>query len=420
MSLIDKKLFVNIGSLAILQISNYILPLLLIPYLISVLSANLYGEIILAQSLVLYFIVFVDYGFTLSATRDIAVNQRNKEKISEIFSLVMIIKITLVVISFILFMFIILFFEKFFLYQEIYYISFIAVLGQAIFPIWYFQGIEDMKYITIINVSSKVVFTLLTFIFVQDESDFLYVPLFYSLGFLVSGIWSLFIVYKKFNESIEIQSFYKIKNYFIESTQYFWSRLSSIGYSNTNTFLIGIIFPSQYITYYYLADKVVNIILSIYSPIQQAIYPYLSNKFNNKVFIYSSLLIVLSSLVITFFIVYFTNFISLLLLKENIKIFVDILSILVYLIPISIIYVMEGAPLLLAKGYIKEFNNSIIFGFIFHLFLLICIYFYSLNIDRNESLLLVFAYTLIISKLFVLFLRSYYIYKNNLQKELII
>ena len=54
--LAKKRLIGNITSLTILQIFNYALPLLLIPYLISILSAKLYGEIILAQTLVLYFI----------------------------------------------------------------------------------------------------------------------------------------------------------------------------------------------------------------------------------------------------------------------------------------------------------------------------------------------------------------------------
>ena len=200
--LAKKRLIGNITSLTILQIFNYALPLLLIPYLISILSAKLYGEIILAQTLVLYFIVLVDYGFTLSATRDIAVNRDNKEKLSEIFSLVMTIKLFLLLVSFVVFVLIVSLFDKFNNYQEIYYICFIAVIGQALFPIWYFQGIEDMKYITIINISCKTFFTILTFIFVQSESDFIYAPLFYSLGFLLAGIWSLYIVYTKYNEKI--------------------------------------------------------------------------------------------------------------------------------------------------------------------------------------------------------------------------
>lgn len=413
-----KRLIGNIKSLTILQIFNYVLPLLLIPYLISVLSADLYGVIILAQTLVLYFSVIVDYGFTLSATRDIAVNKDNREKLSEIFSSVMLIKLSLVFISLIVFSFIILFFDKFHEYKEVYYITFIAVAGQALFPIWYFQGIEDMKHITIINISTKTFFTILTFLFVQDKSDYLYVPIFYSLGFLIAGLWSLYIVKVKYNEEIVIQSYSNLKNYFTDSTQYFWSRLSSIGYSNTNTFLIGIILPTQYVTYYFLADKIITVILSVYYPIQQAIYPYLSGKFNNKVFIYSSIITVCSSFIIIIFILVFDEFISLVLLKEYVYSFINSLEILVYLIPISVIYVMLGAPLLLAKGYVKEFNYSIIYGFIIHLFLLIVVYLYSQYLLNSDDILALFAYSLILSKFIVLLLRSYYVYKHKLHKEL--
>jgi polysaccharide transporter, PST family len=409
-----KRLINNISYLSVLQIFNYGLPLLLIPYLINVLSADTYGIIILGQSLVLYFAIIVDYGFTLSATRDVAIHRDNKERLSEIYSSVMIIKLFLLVISLLLFVIIVSLFEKFNNYQEVYYISFIAVVGQTLFPHWYFQGREEMKHITIINVSSKIIFTLLTFIFVKYESDYLYVPLFYSLGFLFSGIWSQFIMVTKCNEKITLQSFAIIKKYFIDSTQFFWSRMSSSGYSNTNTFLIGILLPGQFVTYYYLADKIITVTLAIFNPIQQSIYPYLANKFSNKLFIYASAITFVAAVIITILISFLDGFISQILLGEIVESFINSLNLLVYLIPISIIYVMLGAPLLLAKGYIKEFNRSIIYGFIIHLILLLAVYLYSYKLNNNNDILEFFIYSLICSKFLVMLLRIYYVYKNKL------
>ena len=52
--------------------------------------------------------------------------------------------------------------------------------------VWFFQGIEKMKFVTLINVLAKVIFTVLVFIFIKSESDYLKVPIFNSLGFIVS------------------------------------------------------------------------------------------------------------------------------------------------------------------------------------------------------------------------------------------
>ena len=108
----------------------------------------------------------------------------------------------------------------------------------------------------------------------------------------------------------------------------------------------------------------------------------------------------------------FENYLSILLLKEISILFINILNILLYLIPISLMYVMLGAPLLLARGYKKQFNISIIYGFIIHGLILSFLYvLFLLNIIVNEALLYMFAYSLIFSKSIVLFIRLYYVKK---------
>ena len=76
---------------------------------------------------------------------------------------------------------------------------------------------------------------------------------------------------------------------------------------------------------------------------------------------------------------------------------------------------MLGAPLLLARGYKKEFNNSIIFGFIIHALILLILYtLSSFNLIVDESLLYIFAFSLVFSKSMVLIIRLHYVNKFNL------
>lgn len=64
-----------------------------------------------------------------------------------------------------------------------------------LFPVWFFQG---MKYITYLNILAKSIFTVAIFVFVHEQSDFWIVPLLTSVGFIVAGIWSLYLVKKEF------------------------------------------------------------------------------------------------------------------------------------------------------------------------------------------------------------------------------
>ncbi|WP_252718899.1 oligosaccharide flippase family protein [Acinetobacter sp. TUM15509] len=172
----EKKRFItNFFSLATLQGLNYILPLLTLPYLVRVLGAEKFCLLAFATAIVGYFIVLTDYGFNFTATREISLNKEYKEKLNEIFSSVMIIKSVLFFVSLIILTLLIIFFQKFNVDPWLYYLTFGTVLGQILFPVWFFQGVEQMRYITVINIVSKVFFTIAIFVLVKHSSDYLLV-----------------------------------------------------------------------------------------------------------------------------------------------------------------------------------------------------------------------------------------------------
>ena len=413
-----KRLLSNFFSLSILQIFTYVLPLLTLPYLVRVLGAEKFGLVMFAQAFIIFFNILVDYGFNLSATREVSVNRESKEKLTEIFSSVMSIKFVLIGISFAILSLVILLFEKFSNNNDLYYLTFLWVIGQALFPVWYFQGLEKMKYITIVNITSKLIFTIAIFIFIQDESDYILVPVLNGLGFIIGGLLSLRIVCKDFKQEFKIQSFEVLTFYFKDSSQFFLSRLSSVGYSNINTFLAGILLSPVFVTYYYLADKAVSVILALFTPIVQTVYPYLAKKFNFIFLVKLLSFLMIVSLVVVSLGYLFSDLISIILFDEINIIFTNLFYVILPIIPISTLYVMLGAPLLLARGFKKEFNLSIIFGFVIHLLLLSILYYYfTINSDLQSDILILFAISLVFSKFIVLMIRIYYVFVNKLYKK---
>ena len=93
-------------------------------------------------------------------------------------------KIVLTIVSFLLMIGIVYTIPYFDKHWEIYYLTFGIVIGQTLFPYWFFQGIQEMKFITYFNVMSKTLFTFLIFIFVKTKTDYWLVPLFTSLGYI--------------------------------------------------------------------------------------------------------------------------------------------------------------------------------------------------------------------------------------------
>ena len=273
----SKKISANFMYLSILQGMNLILPLITFPYLVRVLGIENFGLLMFAQAFIVYFTMIVDYGFNLSGIREVSSNRNNKSKLIKIFSSIMIARFILALVGLIFLTIIVFSFEKFSQNWELYYLTFGIVIGTALFPTWFFQGMEKMKYITVLTVIAKLIFTISIFIFVQNKEDFIYVPLVNSLGFIFIGIISLFIIFKDFDIKIRFQKWKRIKIQFIKGWHIFISKISINLYGATNTFILGIFTTDTIVGYYAIAEKVVRIITSLFAPFYQTIYPHVVN-----------------------------------------------------------------------------------------------------------------------------------------------
>lgn len=279
----SKRLFSNFISLLILQGANYILPLITLPYILRVLGAENYGILAFATALIVYFKILTDYGFNLTATRDISKYRDDKEKVIEIFSVVMTIKVILMFVSFLVMSIVVLSFEIFSQHVEVYFLTFGIVVGQVLFPIWFFQGMEQMKYISYLNILAKSIFAVAIFIFIQEKSDFYIVPLLTSIGFIVAGVWSLIIIKKEFKVSFRLQAISTIKRYFKDGWNIFLVDFLPNLYNNFSTFFLGFFVSMEILGYYSLATKLIEILNNFLRVIRNVTYPYLINnvsKFN--------------------------------------------------------------------------------------------------------------------------------------------
>ena len=279
----NKRVLSNFFSLSLLQGANYVLPLLTLPYLVRVLDVKSFGLVMFAQALMAYFTMLTDYGFNMSATREISINRENRRVVNEIFFDVMAIKLLLLIISFIILTIIIFTFAKFNTYWYIYYLSFGMVIGQTIFPVWFFQGIEKMKYITILNILSKLIFTISIFIFVSNDSDYYLVPLLNSLGFIISGLISLYLVFIHFNIKFIYPDFKRMKRLFKESSQLFISNISVTLYTASNTVVLGLLTNNAIVGIYASIEKLIGAIKNLYIPLYQALFPWLSKKSKTEI-----------------------------------------------------------------------------------------------------------------------------------------
>ena len=278
-----RRLMDNFLSLTALQGINMLIPLITFPYLVRVLGVEQFGVFSFIMAVMLYAEIITDYGFNLSATKHISINSDNQLKINEIFSSVIMIKTVMAVLFFLFLLLLIATVDKFAENGSLYGYAYGLILGQVLFPVWFFQGIEKMRYITILNAVSKIIFAVAIFIFVKSAEDLFLVFVFYSLGSLVAGAWAFKIAVKKFGVRFSLQSRENYIYYLKDAWYIFTSRVGVQLYQSVNIIILGFFASNAIVGYYSIVEKIVRAGGSIIASLPQAIYPYLAKLYKESV-----------------------------------------------------------------------------------------------------------------------------------------
>ena len=269
----DKKIVSNFLFLSIIQLSNYIAPVIIIPYLVSTLGVENYGLIAFSNAVISYFLVFVDYGYNLTATRDIALNRSEPNKIVDIFNTVLSTKMVLGGIGFLMVYLLIILVEPVSNHKNLFLLSYSIVLGHLIFPFWFFQGMEDMKYITYISLLTKLIYIVLVLIFVKVPSDYIYVNLFYGISGIISGLLSIVIIVRKYKITFKVVSMQNMLHDLRGGFLIFMSNIATNIYTNSNIIILESFTNNLVVGYFSIAEKVILALRQLLTVYAQVIYP---------------------------------------------------------------------------------------------------------------------------------------------------
>ncbi|MDH1673213.1 flippase [Comamonas aquatica] len=267
----------NIIALAIVQASNYILPLISLPYLARVLGAESFGKVVFAQALMMYFILLVEYGFSWSATRKVAENRENRVLLGEIFMNIWAVQWLLIALCSVIFVSIVFGVEKFRGEIGFYAAAFLIVLGNVLFPIWFFQGVEKLQLQSVLQFAGKLIGLLFIFVLVKNENDGIWVLLSNALSAIIAGLFSIFFIFKSGYFKICFPSLSGMRQEFVEGFSLFASRVSISFYTMLIPLALGWIAGPVALAYFNVADKLRVGAQSLITPISQAIFPRISH-----------------------------------------------------------------------------------------------------------------------------------------------
>lgn len=215
------------------QVINILGPLLILPYLIDKCGIEKVGKIGVAMSFALILNGIIDYGSYINGVKEISINRKNKAILEKLFNSIYLSKLILFCLILIIFIAAITFIPFFYKDKYLYVFSLTIVIGQIINPAWFFQGVENFKWISIVNIISKIIYILLVFLFISSENDFILANLFLGFGAILANIIGLlWLIYhysfslKKANikESIYIlkeEFTFSLSQFFLSMYQFF-------------------------------------------------------------------------------------------------------------------------------------------------------------------------------------------------------
>lgn len=363
------KLLFNFFYIGVMKFLNIGSKYILVGYLIRILGENGYGLLTWVDSIVQYFILVINFGFDLYAAKHIVENKENSKKLNEVISTIYYIK-GLLFVSCFLFLIPLSFNSQINEVLPFILLMLLMGIGEVLSPIWFFQGIEKMKPITIITFFSKLILILLTVFYIKGSGDIAFYILFLVVTNVIWGCLGFLMMKKEIGFKFIKVSNVEIKNYLKEGFLFFIGKFSTSLFNIGTLFLIGYLFSKEQVAGFDIAIKIIFVFIIPFEVLQQAIFPKVVRGMEKKTFQNITTATFLISLFTSIGLYFFSEKALTIFGGAEMLKYSYVLNLLLILIPIISLTIIVGNCFMIAKGLYKEYNLSLILSAITFLFML--------------------------------------------------
>jgi len=276
LNLNKSSLISNSFYLYLSYFADYALTLILLPFIARSIGAAEFGKIGITQTFGLLIILFMEFGSSLMATREVARIKDDHQKLKEFVEKLTTFKIFILPIALLVSLLLIIFVPIFNNNPHYVAIVFIGALFQGISPSWYFQGIEKMKKIALSKLFFRLISFILIVIYVKSSSDGWIVLASFSLSSILICSYLYFEIIKILGP-LKLMGTNQLKFIFGKSIYSFLITIIPMIYQNISVIVLSIFVNPIQLGFYYGASRIYRAFNSLYSPISQAFFPIISS-----------------------------------------------------------------------------------------------------------------------------------------------
>ena len=366
----NKKIASNTAILMIFNIAKMVFPFLTLPYLTRAFSTETYGTVAYVKTVMTYMQIIVDFGFVLSATKDVVKAKDNNEELQAVINDTMMARLMMGVIGFVAI--IILSFFLPILRNNLLYtlLSYLVVFLSIFLMDFLFGGLEIMHIITVRIITMKLISTIMTFLLVKNDSHMLLIPVLDILSSIIA-VGLVFYNVKKRNLKIGFSNIKKSLKSIKDSFVYFLSDVASTSFNALSTIIIGMAISTTEVAYWSVCMQIIGSIQACYTPISGGIYPEMI-KTKNYALIKKVIKIFLPIVILGCIFVFFAaEWIFNILGGKEYLVAVPIFRVLIPTLFFGFLAIIYGWSALGAIGKTKEATFSTIFSVSFNVILMI-------------------------------------------------
>ena len=410
-----KQIIENFSYLGFLQFFLLIYPLITYPYLVKVLGRELYGVVLTAQMLTSYASLLIDFGSNYVCAKHVSINRDNPHILSEIVSNVLFVRFLLFIACGFIYLIVTLVIPAYRDHFWLFILTYAFTTNDLLFPQFFFQGIEKMKFISIINIVTKVLMVFLIFMLIKSAEDVLLVPVIYSIGYVVGGLIALYQIVYKMKIRFVLPTLKASLFYLKDSSSIFATDLICTIKDKLSYLLVGTFVGMSEVVIYDLGLKLHGIAAKPYMLISMVMFPRFAKNRNinqlKRVLIISFFITLLVVAVANIFL----NNIVLFFIHEECE-----------LLPLRLFLI---GPLILSISYILSNNMFVAFGYNRYVFYsmiittstyVICLFLAFIFTEMNTIMTFI-CISLIsyVAELFYRLLKAKHIYTLEYSKEII-
>ena len=264
------------------QFTTYVFPFVTLSFLSRTISPDKIGLIGVATTFMWYFMTITDYGFNLTATRRIAIQKESPDAVNQIFNSVILTKGVLTAAGFVLMMVIVFMVPTYRDHWLLFPLCFLNVVGNWLFPMWLYQGMEKMGQVAVRDFTAKLLATVLTLLVVRRESDYLYAAGIQAGAAALSGALSLALAPRVCGVRFMRIPWSNVLTTLRQGWPVFLSQ-AAISLTSTNVVLLTFVTTNKEIAFYTTANRLVVNMRMLVIPISTALYPHISHMASKSV-----------------------------------------------------------------------------------------------------------------------------------------